>query len=261
MGILTCLRGTTHPNPYLNCASLISDTFCISTCFDTCKHVYLYLPEEHARAGIRQVTKSKIVACHNYFINLFNFFSKDHVDHYAIPNDKFFSGDLIMMLPLFQQLTGGVLLSRNKEFIVFYRGKDFLPSAVSTAIEERRNSEIARQKHNSYNSLTEAIAATSSVGGARPKFVDELPEATKEIRSITSKSELRPPTLAIKSLETKLLQVCLDLSLEERIKFSTNFFSYAYANMFSINLLSFSVAGLGKEGKGRETFSRIGEIS
>ncbi|XP_052196230.1 CRM-domain containing factor CFM2, chloroplastic isoform X2 [Diospyros lotus] len=35
-------------------------------------------------------------------------------------------------------LTGGTLLSRDKEFIVFYRGKDFLPSAVSSAIEERR---------------------------------------------------------------------------------------------------------------------------
>ncbi|KAH6830243.1 CRM family member 2 [Perilla frutescens var. hirtella] len=35
-------------------------------------------------------------------------------------------------------LTGGSLLSRDKEFIVFYRGKDFLPAAVSSAIEERR---------------------------------------------------------------------------------------------------------------------------
>lgn len=35
-------------------------------------------------------------------------------------------------------LTGGSLLSRDREFIVFYRGKDFLPAAVSSAIEERR---------------------------------------------------------------------------------------------------------------------------
>ncbi|TYI08859.1 hypothetical protein ES332_A09G030800v1 [Gossypium tomentosum] len=35
-------------------------------------------------------------------------------------------------------LTGGTLLSRDKDFIVLYRGKDFLPSAVSSAIEERR---------------------------------------------------------------------------------------------------------------------------
>lgn len=40
----------------------------------------------------------------------------------------------------FQRLTGGTLLSRDSEYIVFYRGKDFLPLAVSTAIEERRKS-------------------------------------------------------------------------------------------------------------------------
>ncbi|CAK9162841.1 unnamed protein product [Ilex paraguariensis] len=47
-----------------------------------------------------------------------------------------------MMAEELKGLTGGTLLSRDKEFIVFYRGKDFLPAAVSSAIEERRNYEI-----------------------------------------------------------------------------------------------------------------------
>ncbi|KAJ0985489.1 hypothetical protein J5N97_003845 [Dioscorea zingiberensis] len=38
-----------------------------------------------------------------------------------------------------KKLTGGVLLSRNKDFIVFYRGNDFLPLSI-------RNSLIERQK-------------------------------------------------------------------------------------------------------------------
>lgn len=37
-----------------------------------------------------------------------------------------------------QHLTGGTLLARDREFIVLYRGKDYLPLAVSSAIEERR---------------------------------------------------------------------------------------------------------------------------
>ncbi|CAD6263445.1 unnamed protein product [Miscanthus lutarioriparius] len=37
-----------------------------------------------------------------------------------------------------KDLTGGTLLSKDKESIVFYRGKDFLPPAVSLAIEKRR---------------------------------------------------------------------------------------------------------------------------
>lgn len=37
-----------------------------------------------------------------------------------------------------QNLTGGVLLLRNKYFIVIYRGKDFLPTSVATALAERQ---------------------------------------------------------------------------------------------------------------------------
>lgn len=44
---------------------------------------------------------------------------------------------------MLQRLTGGTLLSRDREFIVFYRGKDFLPPAVSSAIEERRKLEFS----------------------------------------------------------------------------------------------------------------------
>ncbi|XP_058186255.1 CRM-domain containing factor CFM2, chloroplastic isoform X2 [Rhododendron vialii] len=43
-------------------------------------------------------------------------------------------------------LTGGTLLSRDKEFIIFYRGKDFLPAAVSSAIEERRKCAIPKEE-------------------------------------------------------------------------------------------------------------------
>ncbi|KAJ4827217.1 hypothetical protein Tsubulata_040205, partial [Turnera subulata] len=35
-------------------------------------------------------------------------------------------------------LTGGVLLLRNKYYIVIYRGKDFLPTSVATAVAERQ---------------------------------------------------------------------------------------------------------------------------
>ncbi|KAF5458827.1 hypothetical protein F2P56_022828 [Juglans regia] len=37
-----------------------------------------------------------------------------------------------------KKLTGGTLVSRNKEYIVFYRGNDFLPPSVTEALKERR---------------------------------------------------------------------------------------------------------------------------
>ncbi|KAL8229132.1 hypothetical protein R6Q57_014049 [Mikania cordata] len=46
-------------------------------------------------------------------------------------------------------LTGGTLLTRDREYIVLYRGKDFLPATVSSAIEQRRDirvDELERKK-------------------------------------------------------------------------------------------------------------------
>ncbi|XP_062106773.1 CRM-domain containing factor CFM2, chloroplastic [Humulus lupulus] len=43
-----------------------------------------------------------------------------------------------LMAEELKSLTGGTLIARDREFIVLYRGKDFLPPAVSSAIEERR---------------------------------------------------------------------------------------------------------------------------
>ncbi|XP_010485497.1 PREDICTED: CRM-domain containing factor CFM2, chloroplastic-like [Camelina sativa] len=53
-------------------------------------------------------------------------------------------------------LTGGTLISRDKDFIVLYRGKDFLPFAVSSAIEERRRQTMSMEKSSAHvNKMTE----------------------------------------------------------------------------------------------------------
>ncbi|KAG8491477.1 hypothetical protein CXB51_014686 [Gossypium anomalum] len=45
-----------------------------------------------------------------------------------------------------KRLTGGTLLSRNKEFIVFYRGSDFLPPVVTNTLKEMQKSRNLRQE-------------------------------------------------------------------------------------------------------------------
>ncbi|CAL5185784.1 unnamed protein product [Lathyrus oleraceus] len=67
-------------------------------------------------------------------------------------------------------LTGGTLLSRNKEVIVIYRGKDFLPAAVSSAIRERRN--VLRNKVKAENNLS-ATASSHSEGNDMALLKDE----------------------------------------------------------------------------------------
>ncbi|CAL0306979.1 unnamed protein product [Lupinus luteus] len=44
-----------------------------------------------------------------------------------------------------RKLTGGTLLSRNKEYIVFYRGNDFLPPAVTNVLLERKKLTLLKQ--------------------------------------------------------------------------------------------------------------------
>ena len=44
---------------------------------------------------------------------------------------------IIVCVNYTQKLTGGILLSRNKDFLVFYRGKDFLSPDVSEVLLEK----------------------------------------------------------------------------------------------------------------------------
>lgn len=45
----------------------------------------------------------------------------------------------------FQILTGGTLLSRNKDYIVFYRGNDFLPPDVTKTLSDAQEVAALRQ--------------------------------------------------------------------------------------------------------------------
>lgn len=47
---------------------------------------------------------------------------------------------------LTQRLTGGTLVSRNKDYIVFYRGNDFLPPNVTRTLNEAQDLSINRQE-------------------------------------------------------------------------------------------------------------------
>lgn len=58
----------------------------------------------------------------------------------------YFSFFFIIIFILFVQvLTGGTLVSRNKDYIVFYRGKDFLPQPIMKALKERQKLRDFRQ--------------------------------------------------------------------------------------------------------------------
>lgn len=63
-----------------------------------------------------------------------------------------------------QKLTGGVLLSRNKDFLVFYRGKNFLSSDVTEALLERERLAKALQDEEEQARLRASTLITPTVG-------------------------------------------------------------------------------------------------
>lgn len=107
-----------------------------------------------------------------------------------------------------QDLTGGTLLSRDKESIVFYRGKDFLPPAVSLAIEKRRK------------------LGGSTIYKPKPDIEENMPTQDGSVLNLssdvsvhirekgTSVTENRAKSLntVAKNVEARLSQVCFQLS-------------------------------------------------
>ncbi|XP_073288950.1 chloroplastic group IIA intron splicing facilitator CRS1, chloroplastic [Primulina huaijiensis] len=92
-------------------------------------------------------------------------------------------------------LTGGTLLLRNKFFIIFYRGKDFLPSKVANLVAEREteltschvHEETARLKASETFSITHEHAIDSGIIGTLSEFHNiqsvgrNLPKGKSEI--------------------------------------------------------------------------------
>ncbi|BAU01083.1 hypothetical protein VIGAN_11024000 [Vigna angularis var. angularis] len=104
-------------------------------------------------------------------------------------------------------LTGGTLLARDKEFIVFYRGKDFLPAAVSSAIEQRRS--IGLYKLKTGNSLSVTDAPSLNYGTI---------ESDSEVQGMNFQKDTKPGKLTEAEKTIESTSVKLSMALEEKTK-------------------------------------------
>lgn len=110
-----------------------------------------------------------------------------------------------MMAEELKNLTGGTLLSRDREFIVFYRGKDFLPPAVSSAIEARRKYGIHRGKQKiDHHRL--AINAEESELGTSEHASDKDCDGTddQKTNSLSKRRMLRSAEAVVERTNIKL---------------------------------------------------------
>lgn len=113
-------------------------------------------------------------------------------------------------------LTGGTLLTRDKEYIVLYRGKDFLPATVSSAIEQRRNRGVdglERKKiRSSSDSHVNKDKGTESFSGAKLDGIrDQKLEVAIEQRKLKSREA------AIKRTTSKLSQALENKERAEKL--------------------------------------------
>lgn len=119
-----------------------------------------------------------------------------------------------------QRLTGGVLLSRNKDFLVFYRGKNFLSPDVTEALLERERlaesfqdeEEQARLRASALvMPITETMEQQGNTGTlqetmyANVKWAKNLDEFDKQ--KMGKEAEIARHADLVRKLEKKLLLV------------------------------------------------------
>uniref|UniRef100_A0A2K2C8M7 CRM domain-containing protein n=1 Tax=Populus trichocarpa TaxID=3694 RepID=A0A2K2C8M7_POPTR len=112
-------------------------------------------------------------------------------------------------------LTGGTLLSRDREFIVLYRGKDFLPSAVSSAIEDRRKRGDMDKRWTdciTSNETSEELK-DRSWRTTNAKSTDEIDDTNDRKHDLSENKKLRSTDAAIKRTSIKL-----SMALEKKAK-------------------------------------------
>lgn len=117
-------------------------------------------------------------------------------------------------------LTGGTLLSRDNDSIVLYRGKDFLPPAVSLAIETRRkhdNSIISKPRPEIEESLPTQDASELKMASDASVHEHEFHEEKHE--GETSVAEYRTESLntVAHNVETRLSQALAEKEKAEKL--------------------------------------------
>ncbi|XP_038718440.1 CRM-domain containing factor CFM2, chloroplastic isoform X2 [Tripterygium wilfordii] len=118
-----------------------------------------------------------------------------------------------MMAEELKWLTGGTLIARDREFIVLYRGKDFLPPAVSLAIEERRMVGVQKEKQMSEHLESGMTAQEFDVRNVESGSEVELDEANNERTIILEQRKTRSTEETIKTTSLKL-----SMALEKKTK-------------------------------------------
>ncbi|KAK7388201.1 hypothetical protein VNO78_23010 [Psophocarpus tetragonolobus] len=96
-----------------------------------------------------------------------------------------------------KKLTGGTLLSRNKEYIVFYRGNDFLPPVVTNTLNERQKLTFLQQDE---EEKARKIASSITVSNRKAAQVPLIAGTLAETRAATTNWGHQPSKQEMKNM-------------------------------------------------------------
>ncbi|XP_022150112.1 CRM-domain containing factor CFM2, chloroplastic isoform X2 [Momordica charantia] len=116
-----------------------------------------------------------------------------------------------LMAEELQLLTGGTLLSRDREFIVLYRGKDFLPFAVSSAIEQQRYIRLHKMKQMDNEPTTTMQEEKLEMNESGP--TNESQSITEWKRAVSEQKKLMSSEASMRKTSIKL-----SIALEKKVK-------------------------------------------
>jgi len=125
-----------------------------------------------------------------------------------------------------KKLTGGVLLSRNKEYIIFYRGNDFITPKVRQVLVAKQEQSIIQQDEEELARLKASASITTIPNELKGPLVAGTLAETTEAKSrwgdslnYTHREEemkrlaLMKHTSLLNNLKRKLILVCFSKSL------------------------------------------------
>ncbi|XP_027924277.1 CRM-domain containing factor CFM2, chloroplastic-like [Vigna unguiculata] len=106
-----------------------------------------------------------------------------------------------------KRLTGGILLSRDREFFALYRGKDYLSATMSSVIKKRAK-----------NKMHEPKARNSSSAKVTPEQKGGTIECDSEVKVRNFQKDTKRPMLTKAELAIKRISIKLSMALEKKAK-------------------------------------------
>lgn len=115
------------------------------------------------------------------------------------------------------KLTGGTLVSRNKDYIVFYRGNDYLPPVVTEALKERKKlTDLQQNVEEQAREMASASIVSKAKASKGPLVAGTLAEtiaatsrwgnqpSSEDVQKMIKDSVLTRHALLVKYLQNKL---------------------------------------------------------